>query len=101
MGYWGSFITFMGASIFWISTIVGVPKVLPDESVHYVEWDILFWLTQVSWNCTFSVSSACQEIELRKWTAVFQSVEWLSKLSRCNKILTLLPEIVHANKNES
>ena len=47
LGYWGSFITFLGATIFWISTIVGVPNVLPDESVHYVEWDILFWLTQV------------------------------------------------------
>lgn len=37
----------MGASIFWIATIVGVPSVLPDEQTHYVEWDILYWLTQV------------------------------------------------------
>ncbi|BDA50807.1 hypothetical protein COCOBI_17-0250 [Coccomyxa sp. Obi] len=53
LGYLGSFITFVGASIFWISTIVGVPGVLPDASVHYVEWDILFWLTQVLGSCCF------------------------------------------------
>lgn len=47
LGYLGSFITFMGATIFWISTIVGVPGVLPEAETHYVEWDILFWLTQV------------------------------------------------------
>ncbi|EIE24412.1 hypothetical protein COCSUDRAFT_40817 [Coccomyxa subellipsoidea C-169] len=53
LGYLASFVTMIGATIFWVSTIVGVPGVLPDESVHYVEWDILFWLTQVLGSCCF------------------------------------------------
>ncbi|KAK9909342.1 hypothetical protein WJX75_000763 [Coccomyxa subellipsoidea] len=66
LGYWGSFITFLGATIFWISTIVGVPNVLPDESVHYVEWDILFWLTQVLGSCCFIASSLIFMLETQQ-----------------------------------
>jgi hypothetical protein len=47
LGYWGSFITFVGATIFWVATIVGVPNCLPDPITHYVEWDVLYWGTQV------------------------------------------------------
>ena len=46
LGYIASFITFCGASIFWISTITGVPGLLPNEATHIAEWDILFWLPQ-------------------------------------------------------
>lgn len=46
LGYIASFITFCGASIFWISTITGVPGVLPNEATHIAEWDILFWFPQ-------------------------------------------------------
>jgi len=38
LGYVASFITFCGATIFWISTITGVPGVLPNESTHIAEW---------------------------------------------------------------
>ena len=48
LGYVASFITFCGASIFWISTITGVPGVLPAEPAHIAEWDILFWFPQAS-----------------------------------------------------
>ncbi len=48
LGYVASFITFCGATIFWISTITGVPGVLPAEPTHIAEWDILFWFPQVS-----------------------------------------------------
>lgn len=47
LGYLGSFITFIGATTFWVSTITGVPGVLPNEATHIAEWDILFWLPQV------------------------------------------------------
>lgn len=47
LGYVASFITFCGATIFWISTITGVPGVLPDEAAHIAEWDIVFWFPQV------------------------------------------------------
>ena len=47
LGYVASFITFCGATIFWISTITGVPGVLPDEATHIAEWDVLFWFPQV------------------------------------------------------
>ena len=46
LGYIASLITFCGASIFWISTITGVPGVLPNEATHIAEWDILFWFPQ-------------------------------------------------------
>lgn len=36
---------------------MGVPGVLPDAEVHYVEWDILFWLTQVLGSCCFIAAS--------------------------------------------
>lgn len=47
LGYIASLITFCGATIFWVSTITGVPGVMPDESTHIAEWDVLFWLPQV------------------------------------------------------
>lgn len=53
LGYVASFITFCGATIFWISTITGVPGVLPAEPMHIAEWDILFWLPQVRPPTTF------------------------------------------------
>ena len=47
LGYLASFITFIGATTFWVSTITGVPGVLPNEATHIAELDILFWLPQV------------------------------------------------------
>ena len=47
LGYLASLITFVGATVFWVATITGVPNELPDPSVAYVEWDILYWLPQV------------------------------------------------------
>ena len=47
LGYLASFITFIGATTFWVSTITGVPGVLPNKATHIAEWDILFWLPQV------------------------------------------------------
>ena len=51
LGYLASFITFVGATVFWVATITGVPNELPDPSVAYVEWDILYWLPQVAHGC--------------------------------------------------
>ena len=47
LGYLASFITFIGATVFWVATITGVPNELPDPSVAYIEWDFLYWLPQV------------------------------------------------------
>lgn len=46
LGYWGSYITFIGASTFWIPTIVGTPNCLPPAPTHVVLWDVLYWLPQ-------------------------------------------------------
>mmetsp|Transcript_11951 Transcript_11951/g.19297 ORF Transcript_11951/g.19297 Transcript_11951/m.19297 type:complete len:388 (-) Transcript_11951:440-1603(-) len=55
MGYTGSFIQFVAATVFWIATISGVPNLIAEDAIALL--DVFFWAPQVVGSIGFTVSS--------------------------------------------
>ncbi|EKM60732.1 uncharacterized protein PHACADRAFT_203884 [Phanerochaete carnosa HHB-10118-sp] len=67
IGFLASLIQFFAASVFWISTITGLPNVIPtlDEKNTAVSV-VLFWTPQVVGGCGFMVASVLLMLEEQK-----------------------------------
>jgi len=57
IGFMGSFIQVLAATIFWISTITGLPNVLPPIETHVHLWNGIYWTPQVVGGCGFIIAS--------------------------------------------
>ncbi|KAG8850829.1 hypothetical protein FRB96_009566 [Tulasnella sp. 330] len=77
LGFTANFIQLCGASIFWVSTICGLPGILPDSGAADATrlgepslglWEGLYWTTQIIGAPCFVVSAAMFMYEVqRKW----------------------------------
>ncbi|KAG9025854.1 hypothetical protein FRB95_009681 [Tulasnella sp. JGI-2019a] len=77
LGFTANFIQLCGASIFWISTLCGLPGVLPDSGAAVATglgepslglWEGLYWTPQILGAPCFVVSAAMFMYEVqRKW----------------------------------
>ncbi|KAI8973124.1 hypothetical protein BD414DRAFT_499200 [Trametes punicea] len=80
LGYLACFIQMWAATIFWVSTITGLPNVIPrfpDDPPTDIT-DVFFWTPQVLGGCGFITSSLLLMIEVQKkwWLPDLQSLGW-------------------------
>ncbi|KAH8917939.1 hypothetical protein BT69DRAFT_1268459 [Atractiella rhizophila] len=68
LGYMASIIQFAGATIFWISTLTGLPGVIPgypDGEYSVAIVDIFYWVPQVIGGSGFIISSILLMLEVQ------------------------------------
>ncbi|KAK8844803.1 hypothetical protein IAR55_006653 [Kwoniella newhampshirensis] len=69
LGYLAAIVQLFAATIFWVSTLTGLPGVIPgysDGAGSKAIIDIFFWTPQVIGGCGFIVSSLILMIEVQK-----------------------------------
>lgn len=83
LGYLASSVQMFAATIFWVSTITGLPGVIPrffntpsTASVAIV--DVFFWTPQVIGGCGFVVASLLLMLEVQStwWKLNVRSLGW-------------------------
>ncbi|THH16050.1 hypothetical protein EUX98_g9364 [Antrodiella citrinella] len=80
LGYLASAIQMFAASIFWVSTITGIPGVIPNLAISppTAIADVFYWTPQVIGGMGFVVSSALFMLEVQRkwWRPEFGSIGW-------------------------
>ncbi|KZT06667.1 uncharacterized protein LAESUDRAFT_725756 [Laetiporus sulphureus 93-53] len=80
LGYLASAIQFCAATIFWISTISGIPGIIPnlDTQPPVAITDIFFWTPQVVGGMGFFISSLLLMLEVQHawWRPKLDSLGW-------------------------
>lgn len=79
LGYWAVFIQFIGATLFEISVIMGVPHLLPEESKsNYGTWDAVFWSPQAigAWGFVLSAMVFMGETQSKWWKPSLLKIGW-------------------------
>ncbi|KAI0746316.1 hypothetical protein C8Q80DRAFT_1053852, partial [Daedaleopsis nitida] len=80
LGFLACFIQFGAATVFWVSTITGLPNVIPGLPQHppTAITDVFFWSPQVIGGSGFIVASLLLMIEVQKrwWLPNVRSMGW-------------------------
>jgi len=80
LGFLASSIQFAAASIFWISTLTGLPGIIPNLSTSppTAIADIFFWTPQVIGGTGFIIASALLMLETQRawWKPKLDSLGW-------------------------
>ncbi|OSC98858.1 hypothetical protein PYCCODRAFT_1396225 [Trametes coccinea BRFM310] len=80
LGFLACFVQMWAATIFWVSTITGLPNVIsgfPDDPPTAIT-DVFYWTPQVVGGCGFIISSLLLMIEVQKkwWLPNLSSLGW-------------------------
>jgi len=80
LGFLACFVQMFAASIFWISTITGIPHVIPNlaTSPPVAIADVFFWTPQVIGGTGFIISSTLLmlEVQTKWWKPNLKSLGW-------------------------
>ncbi|WVF66527.1 hypothetical protein IAT40_001267 [Kwoniella sp. CBS 6097] len=81
MGYLAAFVQLIAATVFWVSTLTGLPGVIPgfsDGEGSTAIIDIFFWTPQVVGGTGFIISSLILMIEVQKkwWLPNLTEIGW-------------------------